>query len=63
MVKEQRKSFTPRPPFFFFCSSVGTSAETVFLSGNYSSKNYSKRERLDLRLQHIWRLRVISSCL
>ena len=54
----------PLPPPFFFShfGNMRTSSETIDFSGKACSKNNSSLERVDSRVQHIWRLRVIGSC-
>ena len=53
----------PLPPPFFFShfGNMRTSSETMDFRAKACSKNNSSLERVDSRVQHIWRLRVIGS--
>ena len=44
------------------CSFTFTSSETMDFRGKACSKNNSSLERVDSRVQHRWRLRVMGSC-
>ena len=44
------------------CSITLTSSETMDFRGKACSKNNSSLERVDSRVQHRWRLRVMGSC-
>ena len=44
------------------CSFTFTSSETMDFRGKARSKNNSSLERVDSRVQHRWRLRVMGSC-
>jgi len=60
-VKKQRKGFLPRSPSFFLFVFLFGRSQKQFFAGNNSSKNKSKRERVDSTLLHIWMLWVIDS--
>ena len=52
----------PSPFFFSQFGNMRTFSETIDFRGKACSKNNSSLERVDSRVQHIWRLRVIGSC-
>ena len=51
--------------FFSYYRNMRTFSKTInlnFFLGNACSKNNSLRERVDSRVQHVWRLQVMGSC-